>query len=394
MFAVLSHILPPSPSGQATILSRILRDLHQDEYCLLSRKSYNIEMNAQDTNYRLPARYFHIPSSLHNPIPDRPGTRMLRRIVNMIFQIMIRFFAVCRILRSEKCSALVCCTGDLYDPLVGYLASRWLGIPFYLYAFDDYTRQWARPRERFFAERVGPNIIRGAKGVIAPNEFLRDDYRQRYGIEAVVIHNPCDLIKPDLLLSWPVEEGEIRIVYTGAVYHANYDAFRNLLAAIMLLGNFHLKLHLYTSQPIADLEREGIKGPVVIHPHLSQSQIAEIQGHADILFLPLAFHSSIPDVIRTSAPGKMGEYLASGRPILVHAPSNSFICWYFRTHHAGQVADQFDPDSLAGALKQMIDDSDLRKQWCENAVRCAQKDFSLLTVRNQFLKLLQDFKRN
>jgi glycosyltransferase involved in cell wall biosynthesis len=166
------------------------------------------------------------------------------------------------------------------------------------------------------------------------------------------------------------------------------------LAAITLSGNSHLKLHLYTSQPIADLEREGIKGPVVIHPHLSQSQIGEIQRHADILFLPLAFHSSIPDVIRTSAPGKMGEYLASGRPILVHAPSNSFICWYFRTHHAGQVADQFDPDSVAGALKQMIDDSDLRKQWCENAVRCAQKDFSLHAVRNQFLKLLQDFKRN
>ena len=36
-FAVLSHILPPSPSGQAVALGRILRDLRPEYYCLISK---------------------------------------------------------------------------------------------------------------------------------------------------------------------------------------------------------------------------------------------------------------------------------------------------------------------------------------------------------------------
>jgi glycosyltransferase involved in cell wall biosynthesis len=394
MLAVLSHILPPSPSGQAVMLHRILRDLNPHDYCLISRENYDVKPDLPDNGSRLPVRYFHLRAKKSISVPNVPVVRVFGRTINFLLRIWQRTTAIFRILKRENCSALVACTGDLYDPPAGYLASRLMEIPFYLYAFDDYIRQWTAPDHRFFAEIAGPLIIRGAKRVITPNEFLCDEYRKRYAINPIVIHNPCDVIEPDIELPWPAEEGEIRIVYTGAVYHAHYDAFRNLLAAITLSGNSHFKLHLYTSQPIDDLEREGIKGLVVLHPHLPQSQIAEIQRRADILFLPLAFNSPIPEIIRTSAPGKMGEYLASGRPVLVHAPSNSFICWYFRTHHAGQVADQSDPDALAGALKQMIDDSGLRQQWCENAVRCAQKDFSLPTVRNQFLKLVQDSKRN
>jgi hypothetical protein len=49
---------------------------------------------------------------------------------------------------------------------------------------------------------------------------------------------------------------------------------------------------------------------VVRHPHIPQSRVAAILRQADVLFLPLAFRSPIQEVIRTSAPGKMGEYLA------------------------------------------------------------------------------------
>jgi glycosyltransferase involved in cell wall biosynthesis len=394
MFAVLSHILPPSPSGQAAVLQRILRDLNPKDYCLISRENYDVKPDLPDNGARLPARYFHLQTKKSIPVPNVPVVRIFARTINFFLRLWQRTTAISRILKQENCSALVACTGDLYDLPAGYLASRQMGIPFYLDAFDDYIRQWTAPDHRFFAEIAGPLIIRGAGGVIAPNEFLRDDYRKRYAINPIVIHNPCDVIDPDLLCPWPAEQGEIKIVYTGAVYHAHYDAFRNLLAAMELSDNPRLKLHLYSSQTISDLEKEGIKGPVVVHPHLPQSKIAEIQRCADILFLPLAFRSSIPEIIRTSAPGKMGEYLASGRPVLVHAPSDSFICWYFKTHHAGQVAEQPAPATLAGALQQMIDDPDLRRQWCENAVRCAWEDFSLPVVRNQFLELVQDSKRN
>jgi glycosyltransferase involved in cell wall biosynthesis len=387
MFAVLSHILPPSPSGQAMVLYRILRDLNSSSYCLISRENYTIQTDSLGMNLRLPAKYYHINAKSLIPVTGIPGIRTALNVVNVLLEIAQRARGTYQILQKEKCSALVACTGDLYDPPVGYLACRWAKIPFYVYAFDDYVRQWTHPAYRLFAECVESIIMRNAKGVIAPNEFLCDEYRRRYRIEPVVIHNPCGPIDPDSLLSWPAKPGEIKIVYTGAIYHAHYDAFSNLLAAMRLLDDPRIKLHIYTSQAVSDLEQKGIVGPVEFHPHISLSEIADVQRCADILFLPLAFNSTIPDIIRTSAPGKMGEYLASGRPVLAHAPEDSFVNWYFRTYNVGQVANCADPNVLAQALKEMINEPDLRRQWCKNALHYAQKDFSLPTVRAKFLKL-------
>jgi hypothetical protein len=185
MFAVLSHILPPSPSGQAVMLHRILRDLNPHDYCLISREKYDVKPDLQDSGSRLKVRYFHLRTKKSISVPNLPVLRVFGRTINFFLRFWQRTTAIFRILKQENCTALVACTGDLYDPPAGYLACRWMGIPFYLYAFDDYIRQWTALDHRFFAEIAGPLIIRGAKGVIAPNEFLRDDYRQRYGIESL-----------------------------------------------------------------------------------------------------------------------------------------------------------------------------------------------------------------
>ena len=75
-----------------------------------------------------------------------------------------------------------------------------------------------------------------------------------------------------------------------------------------------------------------------------------IQRNADILFLPLAFNSPYPEIIKTSSPGEIGEYLAGKKPILVHAPSDSFISWYFRKYNCGCVVDDDDSEKLAAAI--------------------------------------------
>ncbi|HYE16132.1 MAG TPA: hypothetical protein VD968_16965 [Pyrinomonadaceae bacterium] len=107
-----------------------------------------------------------------------------------------------------------------------------------------------------------------------------------------------------------------------------------------------MKLHAYTTQRAEELAGRGIGGPaVVFHPHLSVAEMPGVQRRADLLFLPLAFESPYPDLVRTSAPVKFGEYLASRRPVLVHAPPRSFISWYCREHDCGLVVDESDPRS-------------------------------------------------
>jgi len=126
-----------------------------------------------------------------------------------------------------------------------------------------------------------------------------------------------------------------------------------------------------------ELEDHGIIGPIVLHQHEPLSAMPTIQKEADILFLPMAFASPYPEIVRTSSPGKMGEYLATGRPVLAHAPPNSFISCYLRTHKCGVVVDRNEPEDVAQAISSILTDADMRRRIGIQAKYRASVDFSL-----------------
>jgi len=260
--------------------------------------------------------------------------------------------------------------------------------------FDDPVFQWPPGRYRAMA-RFWENLwVRRAIAVIAPNELLAEDINKRHSVKVTIVRNPVEhsaiLHNP---APWPSSfNSPRRIVYTGSVYHAQGDAFRNIVEAIdCLAGRFHL--HVYTSQPKSALDEYGLIGPnVVRHSYVDGTEIAEVQRNADILFLPLAFHSTIQEVLRTSAPAKMGEYFASRRPILVHAPPDSFISQYCSRVGAAVVVDQPDSRKLADALVRIDGDADLRERICERA-QLAAKEFQADRSRAIFWSLIEGLPR-
>jgi glycosyltransferase involved in cell wall biosynthesis len=156
-----------------------------------------------------------------------------------------------------------------------------------------------------------------------------------------------------------------------------------------MLGDPRIKLHLYTALTIDQLEARGISGPIVYHPHHAESEMPQIQRQADLLFLPLAFNSPYPDLIRTSATTKLGEYLAARRPILAHAPADSFVSWYFRRHECGMVVDELNTEKLAQALERIINDVGLQQRLATRAWEQAKSDFDIVTAQAVFAKLLK-----
>jgi glycosyltransferase involved in cell wall biosynthesis len=386
-FALVSQILPPDWGGQTVMLCRVLEGLDAEDYCLISPRDYDPGTYRGNGARRLPARYHRLPPEPQLKRGHRFGLERARQAVNVPLGVLARARAVARIVRGEGARAVVACTGDLLSLPAGYLASRLAGVPFYAYLFDYYSYSCTDPLERRYARLFERAALRGAAGIISPNEFLSDELRSRYGVESVVIRNPCDLSDYEGLPEQSPSPDGFRIVYTGAIYEAHYDAFRNLVRAINLLGRPGVKLHIYSASPI-DWERQGIAGPVVRHGYRDMSAIPGIQREADLLFLPLAFESPYPVLIRTSATSKLGEYLASARPILVHAPADSFISWYFREHGCGLVVDRSEPAELARAIERAMDDEGLRRRIGERARERARADFSVGTAQDAFARLL------
>jgi len=390
-FAFISLGLPPSQSGQSMVLYHLLKESDPATFSLITQKNFYFYKNLGNCSEKLMASH-------HFVNPDYQIIRILLTIASKLrlktlldLLLRLRIYQYKKILRADGCSAVIGCTGDLIDPPAAFYASKELRLPFVLYAFDYYSKQWTDPVLRSFADLHEEVIVKGAEGIIVPNECLEKEYRHRYGISSTLIHNPFDLstyekqVSPTRTAKDPMEK---KIVYTGAVYNAHYSAFRNLISAIKMTDIPGLKLHIYTPQSELRLNMNGIEGPVVVHKHLPNSLVPDIQRNADILFLPLAFGSEYPDIIRTSAPGKIGEYLASGCPVLVHAPNDSFVSWFFKKHNCGLVVDENSPELLAQAVIRLINDDNLCQELSQNAYRVAKTNFDIHSIQKKFHDLL------
>lgn len=365
------------------MIGRILRNVSPEQYCLISTENYQKEKD-RNTGF-LPGNYYALPNEL---IILKLGAKYW--IVNWL-RAFIRGAGIARIVKKEKCDIIVAASGNLIDIPAGWWASVFTGTRFVPYLFDDYLYQWPDEGTRSITRKMEKRIYGRVKSVIVPNEFMRDEIQRRQSVKATIVRNPCastpekdiQIVRTDYDL-----QAETRIVYTGAIYHVNFDAFKNLIDATNQISK-NIKIHLYTAQPLEWLEQNGITGDQIVHhSHSVHAEVLEAQNHAHILFLPFSFNSSIPEVIQTSAPGKTAEYLISGVPILVHVPPNTFISWYFRKHNCGYVVDTNEIPSLKRAIEDLMNDSSLRQSLVTNAKERARVDFDPIVSSRAFLQAM------
>jgi glycosyltransferase involved in cell wall biosynthesis len=397
-FVLISLGLPPSQTGQSMVLFHLLRTLPPETYCLVTLRNFHLYRYLESCSARLPARYYFLhPDYQFIRLLVKAASRFsLKPLLSLVLKIRVR--QIKKILRGEHAEVVVACTGDLFDPPAAFIAARELRIPFILYSFDYFSHQWTDKVTRSFAEEHECEILHGARQVIVPNECMAKEYLRQYGVSPAIIHNPFDMgeyeknrsTQPAGRVMPPGQPDGVRIVYTGAVYEAHYDAFRNLIAAIPKTGIPGLMLHIYTPQSPGQLQAHGISGPVTIHKARPNSEMPAVHHSADILFLPLAFNSPYPDIIRTSAPGKTGEYLASERPILVHAPKDSFIAWYFSKNQCGDVVSENDSNTLAEHIIRLVHNDEYCQELTRNAYILAREQFDAGSAREKLLAIINN----
>lgn len=383
-FALVSHVLPPSWSGQSVVLGRILRDIDPSLFILLSTVDYQkAETNSSN---KLDAKFFHIKILRLPSLFYRFG--FLNWFI-IYLDLYYRALQIAKTVNREKCKSIVSCSGDLLDIPSAYLASILTGIQVIPYYFDDYVFQWPDPSFRNFAQKFEKKIFSRRSTVIVPNEFMKEELRIRQNVVASIVRNPVD---SDLGIDNPktsISTKEIRILYTGAIYHVNITAFHTLLKAINTIKDLHIGLHLYTAQSGEYLINEGIKGDFVhINSHASAKETALAQQQANILFVPFSFDSTVPEVICTSAPGKLADYLSSGVPILAFVPPNSFVAWFLKQHQCGMVIDQNNPHALAKGIVEIARNEELRKTFVQNAQNLAKEEFDANKASKNFINII------
>ena len=392
--AVVSHTLPGDPNGQAVMLDRLTaRASGQGFVCI-------------DTDRKAHVRAVRDNWLASVPLPTPAVLRKCYRLPWAhlhLYHLLVRHRsrAIARIVRQHGCQSIVTCTGgDLIDLPAAVEAGRLTGVPTFLYYFDDYQIQWTMPGGRWSREAADAlrdvaeaiSLDRCA-GVFVPNEHLARVVETRTTKPVSVIRNPVDTSAYRALRSQfprrPLDPSRsLSIVYTGSVYAAQADCLQRLCDAVALLKDqgVHLEVHVLGPPPEPRTANLLPIDAITWHPAVSTSEAAVAQVQADILFLPLSFTCEFPELIRTSAPGKFGEYLASGTPLLVHTPADAFPHSFVTEHACAATCGVPESRALASALADLIAQSSVCEAMRQRAIDLAE-EFALDVNRERFIQL-------
>jgi hypothetical protein len=374
--AILSVVVPPQASGQAVILGRLV--------------SENPELLLITNQKQVPENATHKVLSCATPFSKYIRYGSVTTATYRLFcaiEIRLRAKRLQRILKEHNIGRLVVCSGELLNLPVAARIARKTQLEIVPYFFDDYVNQW-KPKFRRLALDYENAVFAQTEKCIVPNEYAADVYAKRHVIRPKVVRNLAAAQAPARNPK-AFDPNDIRIGFYGSVYHANTDAFAALLKALDLLQETRpVKLSLFTSQK---KEEVAALFPEHMHllehsDHLSQEEIRESLGTIDLLYLPLGFHTGIGEVIRTSAPGKLAEYLAMGKPILAHVPQDCWVAWYFGYRHLPGLAATDDPSKLAKRIAETIEELEQGNPVTEYDKAAA--DFDPEQVRRGFYEYL------
>ena len=260
--------------------------------------------------------------------------------------------------------------------LTTYLAHRKTRLPYTIYLFDLYRGNLLPQPYKLIANIMERRILCSAKNVILTNEETEAYYKRRYGgaIRTSVIHNSNF---PENFPSHEIDthqKAPFTITFTGNIYWAQEQAVLNLVQAMDFLKDIPILLKLYCPKPSEKILRAVTNKKNIWLGAALQAQMPKIQSDATLLYLPLAWNTKAPDIIATATPGKFTDYLAAGRPILIHAPDYAYVSKYARKYELGLVVDQNDPKALSEAIRKFLSNPVDGARYVKNALRIFHKN--------------------
>lgn len=139
----------------------------------------------------------------------------------------------------------------------------------------------------------------------------------------------------------------LRVALAGSVYcPETVGGFIEALRSVSWqVAGVRVELHVYGSNLHA--EESDL---LFCHPWLPLAQLLDELHGADLCYLPYWLDADHLEVARLAFPAKLSVYLASGRPIFVHAPEDASTTRFASRTGVGVACASLDPGSILEAL--------------------------------------------
>jgi glycosyltransferase involved in cell wall biosynthesis len=382
---IISSYAPPSIGGPQTFYN-LLRDFPANKYFILT-SYYNIDNLSATEGTWLKGEYiFYDNLNCNIKIKRGPQKRSaLRKNIQKlkllmkkfwIIRILVGFFVIFSqtylMVRSGK-KSIQRKKGDVllgisdYGPAMisSYILHKITKKPLFIFLFDLYKGNFFPFPGGLVASIFEKIILKNTTTIIVTNQGTKDFYHKRYGDiiskKIVVIHNsvfPENYKNLDLTKNTK-DKKKYTILFTGRIAWPQLRSIKNLIKAVNNIKDLNIQLKCYTPMPKEYLQSVKIIESEKIKILFKRPQdMPEVQGKADILFIPLSWHTKSQAIINTATPAKLTDYLIAGKPILIHAPSSSFLVKYAKDNNFAEVVDEENIEELKKSIKKLLRDEE------------------------------------
>jgi glycosyltransferase involved in cell wall biosynthesis len=401
---IISPAAPPAISGAPLMAYNLLRYFPKDSFAILT-SHFGLDDDKIKNGPKLNAKHFFFdtPSLTAQPMKERHFFLRFKRSVRRIgwLRAFFHFLSVFylsfnivkrgrKIIREENIEELFAYSDHGPVLFSAYLLHRLTKKPFSLHFYDLYYGNNFLWFFRIMAYYLEPRLFRSATHISVMSEALGEHYEAKYGRKITVVRNAIPIESTRKFDSLESHGQPYKIIYTGTIVWAQDGAVKNLIKAINAISKYKVVLYLYTPHDDAFLESQGLfQSERVVFAHGLPQDMPAIQNSADILFTGLSFGTSHPLLINTSSPGKTCEYMISSRPILMHAPRESYIARYAKQHGFACVVDQNDIESLKQGIERLISDKVYAEELVSNAWKTALANHNAEEVSASFQACFQ-----
>lgn len=363
---VVSQDLPPAVGGSPILMDNL--------FCYFTGEIRGIS-GYHGTQFD-PEFTPSFPVTYINP-PDIP---ILGNFIKKHYDRLLRYFHWFIIRKSKKVirdfrpDAIYSNCPNIDYFICGYKLAKELKIPLIVHMHDLWEEN-AKPESYLLnmAKKWESTILRDASLVLCMTEVQQLHYKNKYGIKTELIPHT---IKDSDFLTNRLEYRPTKrknILFTGAISPVmNVDAMKQFAIASHYLSN-DVKIDICTGSSVESVFSLGFNEKNTSVKWLSRNKVKELQIDSAILFAPLSFKNGGMEEVRTVFSTKLLEYLLSGRPILIFAPSFSYHAISAKKNGWAYVVDKDDPKEIVKAVELLLENDKLCRSIVIKAFEEAQR---------------------
>jgi glycosyltransferase involved in cell wall biosynthesis len=362
---------PPYPGGTPIIVRRLLAGLPEVELETVTDLALLPLVRRGGTT--LPGRYHYVPR-----VPQLVRPRALVAAANVVLGALAGVRAAV-IARRTGARWILSVADEGFSPIAGDVAARLARLPHLIWVFDLWEENAYRHADRLVARALERGLWRRAAAILGHDQELADHYARKHGTPGRVLPTPIEIpeTEPSRAPQGPTRE----VLFAGALYWAQEEALRRLARVCRAMPDVRLT--------VVGEAKGGIDADA-FESRLSPEQFRARVEQADVAFVGLSFDSPHPEVIATASPARLPEYMASGTPILVHAPAGSHVAEYARRDDFAEVVDAPDDAALAAGLRRVLDDGAVSSMRARRARELALERHDVARVRERLRAILDD----